>query len=86
MHATTQLRIRTTDEPSLSRKYRTNNRMLQYCRLLYDSFMDDTFFSSKGAKSIRGFKTCQLFATKFGHLFPVLIEDKSGKNVALAIK
>ena len=85
LQATTQLGVRTTEEPSLTRKYSTNDRMLRYCRLLYDSFMD-TFFATKKAKSIRGFKSCQSFATEFGHLFSVLMEDKSGKNIALAIK
>ena len=54
LQATTQLGVRTTEEPSLTRKYRTNDRMLWYCRLLNDSFMD-TFFATKKAKSVRGF-------------------------------
>ena len=83
--ATTQLGLRTTEEPSLTRKYKTNDRMLRYARIKYDAFMD-TFFSTDGAKSIRGYKTCQLFALEFGHLFIHLMEGKSGANIALALK
>ena len=82
---TPQLGIRTSDEPILTRKYRTNDRMLRYTRLACDSFMD-TFFASRGATSQRNFKSCQVFPTEFGHGFPVPIEDKSGKNIALSIK
>ena len=52
---------------------------------MYDSFVD-TFFATKGTRSVRGFKSCQLFATEFGYLLPVLIDDKSEKNISLAIK
>ena len=85
LRATTQLATRTTDEPSLTRKYRTNDRMLRYHRLSCNTFMD-TFFASKEATSLRGFKTCQVFATEFGHVFVVPMEDKNGKSIALAIK
>ena len=85
LRVTTQLATRTSNEPSLTRKYRTNDRMLRYLRLHCDTFMD-TFFSSKEATSIRGFKACQIFATEFGHLFVVPMENKSGSNIAAAIK
>ena len=54
LKATTQLTVRTVDEASLTRKFRTNDRMLRYKRLSCDVFTD-TFFSSKttGA-SVRG--------------------------------
>ena len=39
----------------------------------------DTFFSSKKAKSIREYKSYQVFVTEFGHVFVVLMENKSGK-------
>lgn len=45
----------------------------------------DTFFALKSAISLQGFKTCQIFATEFGHVFIVPMEDKSGKNIVLAI-
>ena len=59
--------------------------MLRYARLACDAFMI-TMFASKGATSWRGYKTCQVFATDFGHVFPIPMEDKTGKNIALAIK
>ena len=85
LRATTQYATRSTNEPALTRKYRTNDRILRYARMYCDTFMD-TFVSSKDAKSIRGFKSAQVFVTEFGHVFVVLMEDKSGKNIALAIK
>ena len=72
-------------EPTLTRKYRTNDRMLRYNRILCDSFMD-TMFVAKDAVPLRGFKTCQVFATEFSHVFVVPMENKSGKNISLAIK
>jgi len=59
--------------------------MLRYARLACDSFME-TFFASREATSQRNFKSCQVFTTEFGHIFPVPIEDKSGKNIVLSIK
>ena len=83
--ATTQQGVRSSSEPTLTRKYRTNDRMLRYQRLLCDSFMD-TMFAAKDATSLRGFKSCQVFATEFGHIFVVRMENKLGKNISLAIK
>ena len=52
--ATTQLETRISEEPILTRKYRTSNRIIRYARMHYDSFMD-TFFAKKEAKYLRGF-------------------------------
>ena len=46
----------------------------------------DTMFAAKDATSLRGFKSCQVFATEFGHIFVVRMENKLGKNISLAIK
>ena len=86
LKTTTQLAMRSSDNPSLTRKYRTNDRMLRYLRVSTNVFMDTMFASSKAAKSLRGFTACQVFATEFGHVFTVLLRDKSGKEVSLAIK
>ena len=83
--ATTQQGVRFSSEPTLTRKYRTNDRMLRYQRLLCDLFMD-TMFAAKDATSIRGFKSCQVFATEFGHIFVVPMENKSGKIFILSNK
>jgi len=37
----------------------------------------DTFFASKkSGKSVRGYTCCQVFATEFGHVMPVLMQGK----------
>ena len=84
--STTQLAVRTTAEPSLTRKYSTNDRMLRYARLATDTFMDTFFSSSEAGPSIRGYTTCQVFASEFGHVFVVPMGGKSGMEVAQAIK
>ena len=53
---TMQIATRSSDEPTLTRKYRTNDRMLRCHRLSCDSFMD-TIFTSKDVVSLRGFKS-----------------------------
>ena len=82
----TQLAIRTTSEPSLTRKYNTNDRMLRYLRLATDTFMDTIFSSSEAGPSIRGYTTFQVFASEFVHVFVVPMGGKSGTEVAQAIK
>ena len=86
LRATTQLGVRTVDEPSLTRKYRTNDRMLRYPRVVTDTFMDTFFASKKAGPSYRGYTTCQVFATEFGHMFVVPMEGKSGIKIAQTIK
>ena len=86
LRATTQLAVRTVDEPSLTRKYQTNDRMLRYPRLSTDTFMETFFLSKKAGPSHRGFTTCQIFATEFGHVFVVPMEGKSGIKIAQALK
>ena len=83
--ATTQLATSISDEPSLTRKYRTNDRMFRYLRLNCDTFMDN-FFTSKGATLLRGLQSCQVFTTDFGNVLVVPMKNKSGTNIALAIK
>ena len=84
--ATTQLAVRTVDEPSLTRKYQTNDRMLRYPCLSTDTFMDTCFLSKKSGPSYHGYTTCQIFATEFGHVFVVPMEGKSGVKIAQALK
>ena len=86
LRATTQLAVRTVEEPSLTRKYQTNDRMLRYPRLSTDTFMDTFFLSKKSGPSYSGFTTCQIFATEFGHVFVVPMEGKSGIKIAQALK
>ena len=86
LRITTQNSRRTTTEPTLNRKYRTNDRMLQYARVSTNTFMDTMFASAKGRKSLRGYTACQVFATEFGHVFAVLMENKTGNSIAQAVK
>ena len=86
LKVTTQLSLRSSPEPSLNRKYRTNDRILRYYRLPANTFMDTMFATSRGGKSSRGNTSCQAFATEFGHVFTVLMKGKSGHEVSLAIK
>jgi len=65
LQVTTQRCVRVSSNPSLSRRYNTNDRMLRYNRLSCDMFMD-TFFSS--VASIRGYKMAQLFVSDFNFL------------------
>ena len=86
LRVTTQISMRTSDYPTLNRKFRTNDRMLRYDRINTNSYMDTMFASSQAGKSTRGNNSCQVFVTDFGHIFAVPMNGKSGKNVASAIK
>ena len=47
----------------------------------------DTFFASKkSGPSQRGYTSCQVFATEFGHAFVVPMSGKSGIEIAQALK
>ena len=69
LESTTQLCIRTNTKDDLSRRYRTNDRMLRYDRINTIVFMD-TFFATKqkGFVSKRGYTCAQLFVTEFNHV------------------
>ena len=79
----TQTSVRTQD-PTLSRNYGTNDRMLRY-KCIQDYFFMDTFFATKkGGRSSRGHTCCQLFVTDKGFLYVVPMQKKS--EVLQAIK
>ena len=86
IQATTQLEVRTVEEPSLMIKFSTNDWMLRYARLACNTFMDTLFSYKNYGSSVRGYTSCQLFATEFGYVFVVLMEGKSGINISQAIK
>ena len=67
---TTQTSIR-TDDPTLSRNYSTNDRMLRYRRIKDFFFMDTFFATKKGGQSSRGHTCCQLFVTDKGFIYVV---------------
>jgi hypothetical protein len=72
------------DNPTLSRNYGTNDRMLRYKRIDEYFFMD-TFFATKNAsKSTRNNTCCQLFVTDKGFVYVVPLKSKA--NVLDAVK
>ena len=72
---TSQHAVRPTD-PTLSRNYGTNDRMLRYKRINEYFFMDTFFASKKGGKSSRGHTCCQLFVTDKGYVYVVPMRRK----------
>ena len=73
-----------TDDPTLSRNYSTNDRMLRYKRIKDYFFMDTFFATKKGGQSSRGHTCCQLFVTDKGFIYVVPMKKKY--EVLLAIK
>jgi hypothetical protein len=72
------------DNPTLSRNYGTNDRMLRYKRISEYFFMD-TFYATKTAdKSTRKNMCCKLFVTCKGFVYVVPLKSKS--NVLDAVK
>ncbi len=65
-----------SDNPTLSRNYGTNDRMLRYKRIHEYFFMDTFFATSKAGKSSRGNSCCQLFVTDKGFVYVVPMRSK----------
>ena len=82
LRVTTQ-RVKRIQDPTLSRHFPSNDRMLRYRRINRDVFTDTFFATSKGGKSIRGNTCAQLFVTDstFVHLYPM----KKEAEVLMAI-
>ena len=63
--------------PTLSRKFGTNDRMLRY-KILEENFFMDTYFSTKTAGKYSRVNTCyQLFVTYKGFVYMVPMKSKS---------
>jgi len=60
---TTQRGVRTCVNPTLARRYPTNDRMLRYKRLPHPTFTDTMF---AGTASKQGNKCAQIYSTSFG--------------------
>lgn len=86
LKATTQMATRSVEYPSLNRRFHQNDRMLRYVHLRHNTFMDTMFASKKVGKSVRNYTSAQVFATEFGHVFVVCMEDKKGQTIASALK
>ena len=72
---TSQSLVRPTD-PTLSKNYGTNDRMLRYKRINEYFFMDTFFATKKGGQSSRGHTCCQLFVTDKGFVYVVPMRRK----------
>jgi hypothetical protein len=72
------------DNPTLSRNYGTNDRMLRYKRISEYFFMDTFFATKKAGKSTRNNTCCQLFVTDKGFVYVVPLKSKA--NVLDAVK
>ena len=67
--STTQLCLRSSDIPSLSKRYITNDRILRYPRISCNIFID-TFFTNKEKCTLtRGNDSCNLFVSEFGFAY-----------------
>ena len=79
---TTQRAIRTVLHPSLSRRFRTNDRQLRYRRLPLDMYTDTLITK---VKSRRGNKYCQVFGCQNGWKRAHPIKAKSEAHHALSL-
>ena len=80
----TSQNVARSSDPSLSRNYATNDKMLR-CNQINECFFMDTFFATKKAgKSSRGHNCCQLFVTDKGFVYVVPMKSKS--EVLQAVK
>ena len=70
--------------PVMNQNYTTNDRKLQYRRIIQYFFMDTFFATKKAGTSSRGNTCCQLFVTDKGFIYVVPMKCKS--EVLSAIK
>ena len=81
---TTQ-RCKRSDDPTMSRNYSTNDRMLRYKRIHQHFFMDTFFATKKAGKSSRCYTCMQLFVTHKGFVSMVPMRSKSEASQALKL-
>ena len=84
LQVTTQLQRR-KDDPSLTRNYKTNDRMLRYKRIKEFFWMDTLFATKNGGKSSRGNYATQLFVTDRGYVCVIPMKSESEVSKALKI-
>jgi len=82
VQVTTQRGIRTIAHPSLSRRFRTNDRQLRYRRLPSDMYTDTMF--SKVPSQLND-KCAQVFATDFGWARAHPMKAKADAHEALSL-
>ena len=79
---TTQRGVRTCVNPTLSRRFPTNDRMLRYKRMPHPVFSDTLI---AGTTSKRGNKYAQIYATSFGwaRAFPMTKKSETHETLSL---
>ena len=80
---TAQRGLRTVLHPTLSRRFRTNDRQLRYRRLAHDVFTDTLV--SKIPSWMRQNKYAQVFATRFGWVRVFPMKNKSDAHEAFSL-
>ena len=80
--ATTQYGIRSIANPSLSRRFRTNDRQLRYRRIPYDVYTDT--MQAQVTSHRRKNKYCQIFCTRFGWVRAYPMQRKSDAHFGLS--
>ena len=83
LQATTQKGLRTVLHPTLSRRFRTNDRQLRYRRLSHEMFTDT--LEVKTVSWRRKNRYAQVFATKFGWVRVFPMRTKSEAHHALSL-
>ena len=81
--ATTQRGVRTVLHPTLSRRFRTNDRQLRYRRLACDMFTDT--LEARTKSWFRQNRYAQVFATRFGwvRVFPMKAKSDAHEGLSL---
>ena len=83
LEATTMKGLRTTLHPTLSRRFRTNDRQLRYRRLSHDMYTDTA--EAKVVSYFRKNKYAQIFATRFGWVRVFPMQRKSDAHQAFSL-
>ena len=83
VETTTQKGVRTILHPTLSRRFRTNDRQLRYRRLSHDMFTDT--LEARTRSWFRCNKYAQVFSTKFGWVRVYPMQRKSQAHEALSL-
>jgi len=83
LDVTTQRGIRTVLHPTLSRRFRTNDRQLRYRRLSHDMFTDT--MEASIVSWHRQNRYAQVFATRFGWVRAFPMKRKSDAHEALSL-
>ena len=80
VHVTTQRGVRHVANPSIMRRFPTNDRMLRYNRLPHPMFTDTLL---AGTTSQRGLTFVQVFTTSYGWSRTISMKNKSDAPFAL---